>query len=67
MDATGGNQPYQWSFNIYHNNKLCYQGNSSYINFTEWSPQESGDYIIEITVTDEEDFSTTYEKHFSVD
>ena len=65
--ATGGNQPYQWSFNIYHNNKLCYQGNSSYINFTEWSPQESGDYIIEITVTDEEDFSTTYEKHFSVD
>ncbi len=64
--AFGGNQPYQWSFNIYHENELCYQGNSSYINFIEWSPQESGDYIIEITVTDEEDFSTTYEKHFSV-
>lgn len=64
--SVGGNQPFQWEFNIYMEEELCYS-NSTVLNFFEWTPTESGTYLVVANITDESGFEVSYTKQFVVD
>lgn len=52
VSATGGVQPWQWEFYIQSDNEVVYSDNATIVNFTEWTPSQSGTYDFLAFVTD---------------
>lgn len=64
--AEGGNQPYQWEFYVYREDEICYSENTI-LNFFEWTPIETGSYLVVANITDISGFETSYTKQFVVE
>lgn len=64
--AEGGYQPYEWEYNIYKGEDLCYSVESSTLDYFEWTPTDTGEYTVVTSVTDETGYTVTYSKQFSI-
>lgn len=64
--AEGGEDPYHWKFYIYKGEEICYSVNEATVNFFEWIPENTGEYRVDVSVTDTTGFKTTYSKSFLV-
>lgn len=65
-EAEGGCQPYEWVFFVYKEEDACYSVDGSILNYFEWTPTETGDYIVVAYVADETGYTVTYSKQFSI-
>lgn len=66
VSATGGVQPWQWEFYIQSDNEVVYSDNATIVNFTEWTPSQSGTYDFLAFVTDATGKRMSYRTQFVV-
>ena len=66
VSATGGVQPWQWEFYIQSDNEVVYSDNAAIVNFTEWTPSQSGTYDFLAFVTDATGKRISYRTQFVV-
>lgn len=62
----GGNQPYQWEYEIYNENGICYHNSDTSLDFCEWTPEKSGNYTVVVKVIDASGFKTSVTKQFTI-